>query len=94
MAFHIDNFGAFADGLRRFADQDGYVPEAGDRKEAFKYPANSLWLPGSFSEAGVPYDEEQAEEAWREFVAEAHGQTHLAQQGIDDWVDADEQEEG
>ncbi len=32
MAFHWSNFGKLGESLRYYADQEGYVPEAGDPK--------------------------------------------------------------
>ena len=36
--FHLSNFGKFGEGLKRFADVNGCVPESGDRLDHMAYP--------------------------------------------------------
>ncbi len=68
--FHFSKFGIFSEELKKYADQDGYVPEQNDIPEDFNFsPDNAL------------NDSQQ----WKQYVQDAVYRTTLAQQKLEQW---------
>ena len=49
MSYHISNFGASANVLQRFADIDGYEPEAGDEHEDLRWDSSGPGWAGTMT---------------------------------------------
>jgi hypothetical protein len=73
MAFHISNFGSFASHLDSFADNNGQVPQVGDKARSFNYAGRFSAGPRAMGMC------------WREFVRAAGEATEGAQVALNGW---------
>lgn len=65
--YHITNFGGFAQQIARYADIDGFVPEAGDAHEDMRWDSS-----------GPGWDDDQ----WADYVDEAVAATEKASDAV------------
>ena len=85
MAIHITSFGNYFNGLQKFADLNGYVPEEGDSPDDLSWPHDNFT--NDFDSQGNGY-EGYAESRWDEFVSEAVEATSKASDAINEWRNA------
>ena len=71
MAFHFSKLGRFSHNVKRFADMNGLVPEAGDKREDFDYVTG--------------YRGDFTDKSWEEFVNEAVATTKHAIEARTEW---------
>jgi len=72
MAFHFSKLGRFSHNVKRFADQNGLVPEAGDKREDFVYVTGY-------------HENDFNDKSWQEFVNEAVTVTQHATEAHGKW---------
>ncbi len=70
--FHVSSLGGFAYSLKAFADADGYVPEAGDRPNNFRWEQTIKWN----------------NKTWADFIERASKKTHEAREKQELWQEA------
>lgn len=75
MAFHIATLGAVSAKLQRYADEDGFVPELGDRWQNFPWEREVLAVFG---------DKKIGEACWQVFVVDAQMQIAKALRELED----------
>ena len=71
MAFHFSKLGRFSHNIKRFADMNGLVPEAGAKREDFVYVTG--------------YHGDFTAESWEDFVNEAVAATKHATEASAKW---------
>lgn len=72
MAFHYKHFGSFGNNIKKYADRQGFVPEAGDKLEDFNFIK-----PMKFSN----------NEQWEQFIEEAATVSSSSLGELNDWQD-------
>lgn len=85
MAYHYTQFGLYGEGLRRYADLHGMVPQEGDKPDEFSWPHTEFEC--DFDDAGDGY-EGYAAEQWEEHLAGAIAATEEANAELQKWREA------
>lgn len=69
MSFHIFDFGPVSGMLQEYADKDGFIPEAGERWQDFKW---------TNAQTKVFANKQNGERLWQEFLKKAIAATSKA----------------
>jgi len=72
MAYHLSNLGQYGRDVERYADVDGYVPEAGDKLGTMNYTVET--------ERGL-----RDEETWADWLRDAIAATVGANRAVQAW---------